>query len=170
MQEMEEKSHSDLMFEIYSLLVDHFNFPAELDQAYFDDLDEDKYFLYVQKKLQTMGLSFSLKQVKGLLSVWETNRKARYYPENQISGENIVLVKGRDSRAYGVDLFEQLLRTNDYGWNQFTTTQITPVVCPGDHFSILEEPHVRDLTHLINGIGNDEEVSDRKETVPAEPA
>jgi thioesterase domain-containing protein len=64
----------------------------------------------------------------------------RQYVPQSYPGK-IALFKAMESSANG---------SHDYGWNAFAADGVDAYQLPGDHFSLMREPHVRSLAQRLS--------------------
>ncbi|MCP4397918.1 MAG: SDR family oxidoreductase [bacterium] len=93
-------------------------------------------------------------QVQNIIQVFKANMQARYTPKS-ISPIPIALFKARDGHPDDRETEEipEILRNSEWGWERFAAGPVDIYEVPGDHISMVLEPHARALAEgLKNSI------------------
>jgi len=100
-----------------------------------------RYVLEEAKSRRLLPTDIGVQQILRLWRVFETNASAmRNYVPRIYPGE-IALFKAMDNSANG---------SQDYGWKAFAGSGVDARQIPGDHFSLMREPHVRSLAQRLS--------------------
>jgi thioesterase domain-containing protein len=100
------------------------------------------YVLAQAKKAHLLSASFELSNVRQLLDVFEANVRAMTaYRPRHYQGRVTLFTAGEQS-AEG-------RRDPTKGWNLLVAEVVEPKVIPGNHYTILREPHVKILASLL---------------------
>lgn len=118
-------------------------------------LEPDEQFNYVGERLKISGLlppEAGIKQVRGLLQVFKANFQAcdRYQPR-KVYPTPITLFRAEEihSEDTGSEVSFQLQQEPTWGWNQVCVEPVDLHVIPGDHITMLAEPHVQVLAQRL---------------------
>ncbi|MEM6401890.1 MAG: amino acid adenylation domain-containing protein, partial [Cyanobacteria bacterium P01_D01_bin.116] len=110
---------------------------------------------YFKQQLERVGFfppQTDNKLVSGLLQVFRTRFQIHYVP-HQISTTNITLFRAADINFKDINSEEikssEHFQNPAWGWNQFCDGEVEIYTVPGDHLSILSEPHVKTLAEKI---------------------
>jgi thioesterase domain-containing protein len=113
--------------------------------ADLEPLDPDSQLRFFVERLQRAGITHSgdsLAQLRRLLRVFKTNVRAfrRYVPRPYPGAITLIRAEGaRFDPALGPDL----------GWEKLSPDPIDRQLVPGDHITLLAEPHVRTLAERL---------------------
>jgi thioesterase domain-containing protein len=94
------------------------------------------------KEADLVSASFQLSNVQRLLNVFEANVRAMaaYKPQKYL---------GQVKVFNACDPFDEVLRDPTKGWNRLAA-DVEPQVIPGNHYTMLREPHVKVLASLLS--------------------
>jgi amino acid adenylation domain-containing protein len=100
-----------------------------------------RYVLEEAKRRRLLPADIGEQQILRTWRVFETNAAAmRNYVPRIYPGE-IALFKAMDHSSNG---------SQDYGWKAFAGSGVDAQQIPGDHFSLMREPHVRSLAQRLS--------------------
>jgi thioesterase domain-containing protein len=102
---------------------------------------------YVDRQLQSGGLQSRLGRadnhlLRHIMNVMITNTRALFEYQPQLYPRDLVLLKASEE----MDLPEDdnpLLIEQDYAWDKLCQGKLEVIAVPGDHESLMQEPHVR---------------------------
>nr|WBQ34533.1 non-ribosomal peptide synthase [Okeania sp. VPG18-21] len=134
-------------------------FGKELEVYYeaIEGLTPDEQLNYVYKKLQQINVfppGTGIKQLRGYIRVIKTHFLCSYFPK-EIYPTQITLFRSELGpvsssklvNILGKELFEsprpESMSTEDFGWSGFSAGQVDIYQVPGDHVSMIAEPHVQ---------------------------
>jgi amino acid adenylation domain-containing protein len=105
-------------------------------------------FKQVLEQSDIMPARFDLKQLRGLLQVLKTNSLMDYVPRDVISTP-ITLFRALDSLSSSEETDEQEELQSTLGWNELTDGPVTVILVPGNHFTMMAQPHVQVLAKEV---------------------
>jgi thioesterase domain-containing protein/aryl carrier-like protein len=100
-----------------------------------------RYVLEEAKSRRLLPADIGEQQILRLWRVFETNASAMRNYVPQIYPGEITLFKATDNSTNG---------SQDYGWKTFAGSGVDARQIPGDHFSLMREPHVRSLAQQLS--------------------
>jgi amino acid adenylation domain-containing protein len=130
------------------------NKDLEITYEALKPLNEDEQMAYLEERLKTTDIlppQAGRDQVHGLMQVFKASTRncTRYLPRASYSGQVALL---RAIEIHIEDTGIQInLGSNDktWGWNQLAAENVDVRILPGDHVTMMAEPHVRDLATAI---------------------
>ncbi|AOX04306.1 hypothetical protein BJP34_14360 [Moorena producens PAL-8-15-08-1] len=135
-------------------------FGKELELSYeaLEQLTPDDQLNYLFKKLQQINFyppGAGIKQLRGFVRVFKANNLSSYFPE-EVYPTPITLFRAINPHSEKVmkkELTEYLspqkMSLPDWGWNQFSNGSVEICEVPGDHISMIAEPHVQVLAQKL---------------------
>jgi len=116
---------------------------------------------FFQGRIESSGAARSglgLDQIRGLINVWRVQSQIRYAPK-PVRVPRITVLQASESRprhaqaASGGSHPRQAGATS-LGWEEFSAEAVEVRVVPGDHITMMTEPHVRVLAdHVASSLG-----------------
>jgi amino acid adenylation domain-containing protein len=107
-----------------------------------ETLSTEEQLNYVLERLKIVNIlpaEAKLKQLRGLLQVFKANDQTQYLPQS-IYADPITLFRALDSHDFGANL---------QGWEKLSTATVETFSVPGDHISMMTEPHVQVLAEKL---------------------
>ncbi|NEP54598.1 MAG: alpha/beta fold hydrolase, partial [Moorea sp. SIO3C2] len=135
-------------------------FGKEIGISYeaLEKLTPDDQLTYLYKQLEQINFyppGAGIKQLRGFVRVMKANCLFSYFPE-EVYPTPITLFQGIEPYSEKVlkkELVEHINPKNrslpDWGWGQFSTGSVEIYEVPGDHISIVAEPHVQVLAQKL---------------------
>ncbi len=128
---------------------------------------------YFKERLQAANLLPSdadLKPVRGLVEVFKANRRAYYIVAEELSQIPIILF--RASEVYRDDtkseeFSAEILQDSTWGWNQLSSIPPQVYTIPGNHMSMLAQPHVQVLAEQLKLCLDELSVDHERDDSPA---
>jgi thioesterase domain-containing protein len=92
-----------------------------------------------------------LRQLEGFLNVYRSNLQMEYAPATKLTRIEVNLIRSVDLQPEHLnDQRVNELRANpDLGWSEWVQSNLTTIQTPGDHLTMLNEPHVSTLADII---------------------
>ncbi|MDZ8034723.1 amino acid adenylation domain-containing protein [Nostoc sp. DedSLP04] len=119
-----------------------------LDISYeiLQPLELDEQLEYLKERLITVDLlpaGTDTKQVRGLVQVFEANLQAsiKYLPQEAYPNR-LTLLRASEVNAEDAALLTDLREDPAWGWGQFSAQNIDILVVPGDHITMMAQPHI----------------------------
>ncbi len=109
---------------------------------------------YLHEKLEQNGWLISIKQLQALVKIFKANNQTHYVARD-IPAVPISLFKAQDlapeSQASAqMERFSQHLKQEDaWGWRQYAKGEVDIHVVPGDHHTMMSQPHVQVLAEKL---------------------
>jgi thioesterase domain-containing protein/acyl carrier protein len=122
-------------------------------------LDLDEQLNYLKECLQMAEVwppEIGTKQVRGLVQVFKANHQIHYVPQ-EVFPTRITLFRSSEvnpEEVIGDDQFSEILRDAAWGWGQFSEEPVEVHVVPGDHITMMTEPHVQVLAERLKACLN----------------
>jgi len=119
----------------------------EVSYAEFQQLETQAQFRYLHEILEQNGWLISIKQLQALVKIFKANCQTNYVPR-EIPAIPISLFKASDipllSQASAqMETFSQHLKQEpSWGWHQYASGSVDIHVVPGDHHTMMSQPHV----------------------------
>ncbi len=135
-------------------------FGKELELSYeaLEQLTPDDQLNYLYKQLQQINFfppGAGIKQLRGFVRVFMANCLSSYFPE-EVYPTPITLFRAINPHSEKVmekELTKSIRTQNeslpDWGWNQFSNGAVEICEVPGDHISMVAEPHVQVLAQKL---------------------
>lgn len=139
----------------FSSLVSMFEwlFDRRLDLAHLDALSVDEQLNILLLALEKVGHVFSKIELKRLLRVYQANMRAmtQYVPQ-EVYPNPITLLRANVVSPEDYFLPDELTTQKDptWGWSQLSTRPVDVHIVPGNHFTMMMEPHVKIMTEKLN--------------------
>ncbi|WP_414561757.1 MULTISPECIES: non-ribosomal peptide synthetase [unclassified Anabaena] len=118
-------------------------------------LDPEAQLHYFQDQLTAVGLlppETGVTQVRGLVQVFQANKQARYLP-TEVYPTKIALFRASELHpddAASAEIDENMLPQDAaWGWSDFASTDVDVHWIPGDHLSMIVNPHVQVLAEQL---------------------
>ncbi|HEY4087319.1 MAG TPA: amino acid adenylation domain-containing protein, partial [Bryobacteraceae bacterium] len=136
-------------------------------------LAEAEQMAYLEERLKTVDIlppQAGRDQVHGLVQVFKASTRncTRYAPRGLYNGP-VALLRAAEIHIEDTGI-RMNLRANDetWGWNQLAQCAVDVRIIPGDHVTMMAEPHVRELASELSAcIGKAERVGLMTKTVGA---
>ncbi|MEK8019856.1 MAG: alpha/beta fold hydrolase, partial [Candidatus Parabeggiatoa sp.] len=130
------------------------NQKLEIYDAKLQQLETQAQFNYLHKILEQNGWIISIKQLQALVKIFKANCQTNYIPQN-ISAIPISLFKASEILTVteaGIEmerLRESLKQEATWGWHQYASGSVDVHVVPGDHHTMMSQPHVQVLAEKL---------------------
>jgi thioesterase domain-containing protein len=117
-------------------------------------LNEEERLDYLTEKLKTSGVmpaTVQSTQIRNLLKVFKANDEAgdRYKPKGDVGLPHIALFQASEVHAEDIGLQVGGQENCAWGWNQYALTDVQTYTIPGDHITMLADPHVQLLAEQL---------------------
>ena len=116
-------------------------------------LAPDEQLDYVSEQMKVAGIPAGSKQLRGFLQVYYADSKAmELYVQRNLHPIPITLFRAEISRPIAPELSEiwkEILTDPTWGWSRFSSEPIDLHYLPGDHVTMMTEPHVMTLAKQI---------------------
>jgi amino acid adenylation domain-containing protein len=115
-------------------------------------------FRYLHEKLQESGwlpVGADIKQLRGLVEVFKTSCQIHYVPSPKIYPTPISLFKANEMQTVSeietqlTSLTQQMRQKVAWGWQKYTKDSVDIHQVPGDHFTMMNQPHVQVLAEKL---------------------
>ncbi|NEO70941.1 MAG: hypothetical protein F6K52_15980 [Moorea sp. SIO3H5] len=135
-------------------------FGKELNLSYeiLEQLTPDAQFNYLYEQLQQIKFlppGAGINQLSGFVRVFKANIMCSYFPQ-EIYPNQITLfrcIEHYPEKVMDRELYESLTSQDssipDWGWSQFSSRPVEIYEVPGDHISMVAEPHVQVLAQKL---------------------
>ncbi len=135
-------------------------FGQELELSYetLEQLTKDAQLNYFYEKLQQVNFfppGTGIKQLRGFVQVFQENFLCSYFPQ-EFFPTPITLFRSVEQTPEKImieELFESIRPQNmnlpDWGWSRFSAGGVEIYEVPGDHISMMAEPHVQVLAQKL---------------------
>ncbi len=140
------------------VLGNMFGKDPEVSYEVLKQLTPDEQLNYLHERLQSIKvfpLGTGINQVRGFVRVFIANCLWDYFPQ-KVYPTKIALFKAREDypeNLFGNGIFEAIKPENSsdplLGWGEFSPGQVEVHVVPGDHISLMNEPHVQVLAEKL---------------------
>jgi thioesterase domain-containing protein len=88
--------------------------------------------------------------IRGFVEVYKTQAQIRYQPATQ-PRINVVLFRAREPLAdFLAGMPESLMHDETWGWHQYSDRRPMVEYVPGDHLTMMVQPHVRMLAQRLS--------------------
>jgi thioesterase domain-containing protein/acyl carrier protein len=120
----------------------------------FQQLEPTAQLDLLHKTLASNDWAISKQQLQGLIKTFKANCQTKYVPQD-IQPVPISLFKAREiltETASGIEmerLRETLKQESDWGWSQYADGSVDIHVVPGDHHTMMSQPHVQVLAEKL---------------------
>ncbi|KST68574.1 amino acid adenylation domain-containing protein [Mastigocoleus testarum] len=119
----------------------------------------EQQFNYFHQQLQTVNLlpsgEVGKQQARGLVRVYQASCQANYELPKKIYPTKILLFRANESNFAETQSqefsqeFSQTLADPTWGWKEFSSQPVDIYTIPGDHITMMSEPHVRILAKYL---------------------
>ncbi|MBV9389915.1 MAG: amino acid adenylation domain-containing protein [Chroococcidiopsidaceae cyanobacterium CP_BM_ER_R8_30] len=106
-------------------------------------LEPDEQLNYVLERLKAVNVfpaEAKLEQLRGLLRVFKANDLTEYLPQ-AVYPNQITVFRAKENNQFGHDPV--------MGWEQFSSLPVEAHLVPGDHITMMSEPHVQTLAEQL---------------------
>jgi amino acid adenylation domain-containing protein len=109
-----------------------------------------RYFLDQGRNCRIMPTNYDLEQARRLLRVYKTNVLAlrRYNPRGSVKRVTLFRASEMIEASVGPTSKKSVLDAT-LGWSEFSSEPVKVYDVPGDHASMLTEPHVQSLVYVL---------------------
>ncbi|MCP5047073.1 MAG: AMP-binding protein [bacterium] len=126
----------------------------EVDVSYelLKSLDEEKKWDYIRERLIKANLlppGISKTRVHGMINVLKSNIHSHYSAGSETVSPGRITLLRADKFPIETPNTTELTGDPTWGWKRLSTEPVDVHILPGDHKSILEEPHVRTLANRL---------------------
>ena len=138
------------MCEIVVLVEELFGENLQISYEVLASLTPEKQLNYFKQQLEMVGVlppQADIKLLRGFLQVFRTQCQVDYVPHNT-SPTPITLFRAQEissQQENSPHLFQDPAR----GWNQFSDGEVEIHTVPGNHISMMSEPHVKVLAQKL---------------------
>jgi thioesterase domain-containing protein len=130
-------------------------FGKNLEVSYdvLQPLDPDEQLNYLKERLKMVNLlppEAETTQVRGLVQVFKATNQAHYVPQ-EVYPTRVTLFRAREvdlEEAASKELSE-ILRHPTWGWDELSVEPVESHIVPGDHITMMTEPHVQVLAEQL---------------------
>ena len=125
-----------------------FGVNIEISHQALVGLSPEEQINYVQQQLEVVGFlpgQTDTKLLRGLLQVYKTQCQIKYLPQHT-SPTPITLFLAEEVNPQMEDDYS---RNQRRGWNQFADGEVEIHTVPGNHISIMRNPHVQVLAQHL---------------------
>lgn len=127
----------------------------EISYEALHPLEPDEQLNYIGERLKTIDIlppEAGSKQVRGLVQVFKAHYQAyAHYMPQEVYPTRITLFQS--SEVHSEDTASEdpskILQEPTWGWNQFSVEPVDIHVVPGDHITMMAEPHVQVLAKRL---------------------
>jgi thioesterase domain-containing protein len=135
-------------------LIQEQNLPMPL--AEFRRLDPDERLNCAVDAMRQAGIlppDTGPQQLRRILQVTHTNTLAMASYVPQVYPRRITLFKTEvpGVEAASAEKIDAAIADHTLGWGRFSTQPVTITIVPGDHMTLIHEPHVRALAEQLRG-------------------
>ena len=121
-----------------------------LDDQTLASLTAQQQLNYFKEQLEMVGFlptQTDIKVVRGLVQVYQTQSQIKYEPQNTYSAP-ITLFRAKEVNSEQQNS-STLSVEPTWGWNQFSNPEVEIHIVPGNHISMMSEPHVQILAEKL---------------------
>lgn len=119
------------------------NLPVGADE--FCNLPRDVQDRHIEELCEHPQMPFGFATLCQFLDVYVNQSRLAYAPERQLHHASIALINALDSRE-----FPRRSEFDDCSWREFSSIPLAVYVAPGDHLSMLHNPHAAVLAGHIH--------------------
>jgi len=117
-------------------------------------LDPDEQLNYLKERLTMVNLlppEVGARQVRGLVQVFKANSQAQaHYVPHEVYPTRVTLFRAREVHLEDSELQTEILSEDPtWGWGQLSAEPVEIHVVPGDHVTMMSEPHVQVLAEQL---------------------
>jgi len=129
--------------------------PLEVTETVLQSIEPAEQLSYFHEQLKRVNLfplDSDIKKVRGFVEVYKANIQMHHlYVPLEISPTRISLFKAaiEDSEEILSDRLSEILREPTWGWNQLSEGSVAIQVVPGDHMTMMNQPHVQVLAEQL---------------------
>ncbi len=120
-----------------------------LDYQTLASLSTKQQLNYFKEQIEMVGFlppQTDIKVIRGFIQVYQTQCQIKYEPQNTYSAP-ITLFHTKPDREQ--QNLSQLSQETAWGWNQFSDREVEVCIVPGNHISMMAEPHVKVLAEKL---------------------
>ncbi|PCI49269.1 MAG: hypothetical protein COB51_04230 [Moraxellaceae bacterium] len=91
---------------------------------------------------------------RGFIDVYKANLSIQYQAKRIESDLKVLLVRAEREQPKELtsDQYDQIRGSEDLGWRDYFANKIDVVDVPGDHLTMMRNPHVEDIAAVIEGL------------------
>ncbi|KPA09300.1 Tyrocidine synthetase 3 [Candidatus Magnetomorum sp. HK-1] len=126
----------------------------EVNEKILKDIHREEQLEYIHNRLKQVDFlpdEAKLRHFKGFVNVYQSNLQMAYQPDLQVFPVNVALFKSRDLQPDNLENEnnKEIRKEVSLGWNAFLQSEIEHYTIPGDHLTMLNNPHVQTLAEKI---------------------
>lgn len=151
------------LFKVARLIERWADKPLGISYEDLQPLSVDHQMAYLGERLQGIDIlppEASRSQVLGLVQVFKASTRncMHYRPQERYDG-NLTLLRAKEIHVEDTGIQINLVADDDtWGWNQLVKGEVDVRIVPGDHITMMTEPHVHTLAlELSAAIGDPEQ-------------
>ena len=120
-------------------------FSCPFTEAEFSGLSAAEQDLRIETLCAQQQIPFNATTLRNFLDVYVNQSSLDYAPIGRLQETPITLINAADTRE-----FFREHELDDLGWREFTAATVSVCVTPGDHLSMLHDPHVKRIVDYIH--------------------
>jgi len=141
--------------QIASLVERLYETNLEVSYEAIQSLEQGEQFNYLKKRLERVNLlppDAGTAQVRALVEVYKANCQAQYLPQDIYPGRITLFRSSEEQVKHSTDeKFTEIRREPVWNWSQLSAQPVEIHQVPGDHITMMIEPHVRALADKLRG-------------------
>jgi amino acid adenylation domain-containing protein len=143
-----------LVTRIASLFERLYGQNLEISYETLQSLELEEQLNYLAERLKMANLippKADIKQLRGVFEVTKANAKTRYVPQDIYPITRITLFQAEDQSFWKTTPFGDLeiLQEPTWGWSQLSAEPVAIHRVPGDHITMMAQPHVQVLAEQL---------------------
>ncbi len=123
--------------------------PIEVSYETLQTLDSESqlnYLLERFKKVSILPPEADIAHIREIIDIYKANYRMDYIPQD-IKPTRITLFKA--SERIEENALNEIKSDPTWGWNQYAEGSVDALMVPGDHFSMMNQPHVQVLAEKL---------------------
>jgi amino acid adenylation domain-containing protein len=116
-------------------------------------LEFDEQLEYLKERLIAVNLlpvGTDTKQVRGLVQVFEANMQASIkYSSQEVYPNRLTLLRASEVNTEDTALLTELRQDSAWGWGQFSAQKVDIHFVPGDHITMMAQPHIQTVAEQL---------------------
>ncbi|MDJ0797465.1 MAG: SDR family oxidoreductase [Calothrix sp. MO_167.B12] len=150
-QDFSQWDNSKLVNDLSSFYQGSLGEALKVSPEKFKSIGEDHQLDYLLERLSIAGLNLSQGELKRIFQVYKANIQADvdYVPQENYPTA-ITFFRAMETEVFAATLGEtKILEDPTWGWGKISAQPVTIHKIPGNHFTMMREPHVRVLAQIL---------------------
>lgn len=154
--EVHDGEDSAMLFQFIRLIERFFGQELDVSASAIRTLDEDGRLQYLLQRLiraRLLPAEAGAEQARGFLDVIRAQEQAgKAYVQEDVYPTRMALIRAQQLHPDDATLLADTPGCKSWGWQSYAAGPVETFFVPGDHVTMMAEPHVQTLARTINAV------------------